>query len=154
MTWVNSFDRMFAYTVVDAQAGLSQITIPTTRGSSTPLQDMATSIETLQVDSPLVMRRRFTIADFKDKTPVVASLNCAVQNKWRVTALNQRSGLREVILIPCADLSLLSPGTDLAPLGSPPFAAFVAELESNWRYDVSEAITNPMVVESILYIGG
>lgn len=71
------------------------------------------------------------------------------ENKWLVRAIDDVNAKRVSFEIPCADLSLLSSGTDMLDLTGTEAAAFVTAAEAN----VLSADGNAISIESIQFVG-
>ena len=153
MSWLNTFERGYGWTFIDPAGGVGQIYFMTARTSTSRLQDLATSFELVTVDNPIARIRRLQ-TDFEfDKVPAVSDVNGSVKNVWRVLATNADTGLTEVITIPCADVTLLAAGTDLANLAVEPWLTLVSRLEGSWRFPGGGAPSGPMTVHAIRYEG-
>jgi len=71
------------------------------------------------------------------------------ENKWLVRAVDDVNGRNVQIEIPCADLSLLTGGTDFLALGGTEAAALVAALEAQGLSQDGNAIS----ISTIQFVG-
>jgi hypothetical protein len=151
MGWVNTLERGVGYTFIDGMANIGQIYVPTfdTGAARNPLYN---DFSNVCVGSPILRSYRVNLNNDTIHATITTDPNLTLKNVWRVTALNTLNGLREVIDIPGADLSLLPPGTDLPDMGVDPMLSVVEGLEIFWRRPDTVS-QGPMIVEQIRYVG-
>ena len=151
--WLNTIEPGCGFVFTDHQGGVGQFYVVCGVQSSTFRTLMRNAALDICVGNPINRDLRPSNLNLRNFTIDVSDPNQNVKNKWLVTGLNTLTNETERFYIPCADASLLTPGSDSVDLADPNFVPLVDALEAYWRRPAQD-VEDTMSILSIQFTGG